>query len=635
MNVLNKGSRAVGLLSPKTVARRSRYRILGLVGQGQYGQVFCGVDRKTGELVALKALSQHRASTSEFLQEMRVLLTLQHPNIVACRALEHHETGRYLVMDYCEGGTLRDLLEQPDGLKLGDALQLLRGILAGLGYAHQKAVLHCDLKPENILLMLSASGWLPRLSDFGIARHLPGDNGGQLHQELPQSAIAAIGPPAYSAPERFYGLYSPVSDLYSVGILLFELLLGYRPFSGTPAKMMWLHLNQRVDIPPSVPEPLRSLLNTALEKLPARRFTNAAQMDRALQEAMATPKIRQLQAQKLPLQGSVAGVTSLRRRDVAPKLNRNLSRLMDFDIDVSNPIAALVATNNRLYMASGKNIQGWLAPHESILEMDLPEWIQELQLWPRGGLALARRALYWFSEECWQAQILLEFERDFKVAFDSEGRCLAIATAGELRFYSLAEIRQATVDKRVPAIQRTVPLSTPILPDLVSLDSRHLLATWVNAKTRQTHLQFYNRRGLAIGTLTFPGCFRQLTPTVELDTLVGIEVSPKLSAVQICLRPFQIQRVVLDCLPVCCAIAPWGSAFADNRGHIALLNRQGQLFSQIVGPPAPTAIAAWGASNLAIASQSAGQPQLQQLDIQPVLDAARRSEAFNNIESNS
>ena len=347
------------LLNTKIAAQRSRYRILGLVGQGQYGQVFCGVDRKTGELVALKALSQQRASTSEFLQELRVLLTLQHPNIVACRALEHHAAGRYLVMDYCEGGTLRDLLEQPNCLQLGDALQLLRGILAGLGYAHQKSVLHCDLKPENILLSLDARGWIPRLSDFGIARHLPGAEVGQLYQELSQSAIAVIGPPAYSAPERFYGLYSPVSDLYSVGILLFELLLGYRPFSGTPAKMMWLHLNQRIEIPPSLPEPLRDLLHVALEKLPARRFSSAADMDRAVQAVMATPRIHQLRSQKLPFQGSVAGVMSVRRSDIAPKVAQNAPLSPGFEAELSEPISALATTHNRLYVASGKTILGW------------------------------------------------------------------------------------------------------------------------------------------------------------------------------------------------------------------------------------------------------------------------------------
>ena len=91
--------------------KRSKYRILGLVGQGQFGRVFCGCHRKTGKIVALKDLDQYRFPTNKFLRELRFLLSLQHPNIVTCHALEHTPTGRYLVMDYCEGGTLRTLME--------------------------------------------------------------------------------------------------------------------------------------------------------------------------------------------------------------------------------------------------------------------------------------------------------------------------------------------------------------------------------------------------------------------------------------------------------------------------------------------------------------------------------------------
>ncbi|NET32545.1 MAG: serine/threonine protein kinase, partial [Cyanothece sp. SIO1E1] len=251
--------------------RHSRYRILGLVGQGQFGQVFCAVDRQTGQLVALKALSYQRFPTSQFLREFRFLVTLKHPNIVACQSLTHTTQGRYLVMDYCAGGTLRNLLKQAGALTLREGLQLILGVLAGLDYAHRQGIIHRDIKPENILLALGPAGWMPQLSDFGIA--CP-------RQELPQKQ-KMMGSLAYSAPETFYGFDRPTSDLYAVGIVLFELLTGDRPFTGTPAALTRAHLSQGFQMPSSLPQALQEILQKALEKLPARRFAKAPDMAQA------------------------------------------------------------------------------------------------------------------------------------------------------------------------------------------------------------------------------------------------------------------------------------------------------------------------------------------------------------------
>ena len=95
----------------ETALQHSKYRILRLVGQGQFGRVFCAIHRKTGRLVALKELDRQRLSTHNFLRELRFLLSLQHPNIVTCQALEYSQTGRFLVVDYCEGGTLRNWMQ--------------------------------------------------------------------------------------------------------------------------------------------------------------------------------------------------------------------------------------------------------------------------------------------------------------------------------------------------------------------------------------------------------------------------------------------------------------------------------------------------------------------------------------------
>ena len=125
--------------------KRSRYRLLGLIGQGQFGRVYCAMHRQTGELVALKSLDHDRFPTHQFLRELRFLVTLQHPNIVACSAIEHLHGRRYLVMDYCEAGTLRDLMENYDRLSPALSIKLVCDILAGLEHAHAQVIVHCDI----------------------------------------------------------------------------------------------------------------------------------------------------------------------------------------------------------------------------------------------------------------------------------------------------------------------------------------------------------------------------------------------------------------------------------------------------------------------------------------------------------
>ncbi len=251
------------------------YQLLGLAGQGQYGRVFCARPQQGGELVALKELQAERFPTHNLLRELRYLLTLNHPNITRCYALEHAREGRYLVLEYCEGGTLRDLINQVEQglwLPVKQVLGFVDQILAGLAHAHQQGVIHCDVKPENILLKPTPQGWQLKLTDFGIARH----------PEPVAGEITATGSPAYMAPERFYGHFSPASDLYAVGIILVELLTGQRPFSGSPSQLMYAHLNQPFVCPLGIPAPLQALLELTLRKLPSRRFRTALQMRSAL-----------------------------------------------------------------------------------------------------------------------------------------------------------------------------------------------------------------------------------------------------------------------------------------------------------------------------------------------------------------
>ena len=157
------------------------------------------------------------------------------------------------------------------------SLNLVIHILSGLEHIHSRKIIHRDIKPENILLNQDTTGLIARVADFGMSK---------INYELStEKQDDCAGSPAYMAPERFYGQYSPASDLYAVGVLLFELVVGLRPFSGLPGELLKAHINQAVVIPETVPFLLRSTINKAMQKLPSNRFSSATEMLKSMQLA--------------------------------------------------------------------------------------------------------------------------------------------------------------------------------------------------------------------------------------------------------------------------------------------------------------------------------------------------------------
>ncbi|MEO1670335.1 MAG: serine/threonine-protein kinase [Cyanobacteria bacterium J06631_2] len=260
--------------------RKSNYKILELAGTGQFGQVFVAIATKQDTLVALKELNIKQLSTSSFLRELTFLVTLDHFNIVTCQALEYFDNSRYIVMEYCEEGTLRSLLDNSDSISWLHSLRLVIDILYGLEYSHSKGIIHRDIKPANILLKRNNNDnsdlqYTAHIADFGIAK---------LAQQLEYEGILGnTGSPAYMAPEQFYGEYSYNCDLYGVGIILYELIVGQRPFAGMPKQLLAAHLSQPVPISSDIPLLLRSAIAKSLEKLPQHRFQTATEMRESLQ----------------------------------------------------------------------------------------------------------------------------------------------------------------------------------------------------------------------------------------------------------------------------------------------------------------------------------------------------------------
>ena len=638
-----------------------KYRILALVGWGQFGQVFCAVERQTGQLVALKQIAHRRLSTSKFLRELASLLTLQHPNIVTCRSFQETSTARYLVMDYCEGGTLRGLLEQENSLNLGEALKLMQGILAGLEQAHRQGIIHCDIKPENILLESKEGMWLPRLSDFGIARRLSDLREGEMAKSA-DGTIEVVGSPAYTSPETYYGMYSRSSDIYAMGIVLFELLLGYRPFSGTPERLMWAHLNQPLEIPSVVPEPLQVILKKSLAKLKGRRYQTARDMSEAIAHSLNDPNIKDFIATALPFKGdrttnpeqSPPLLPFKGDRTSNPEQSPPLARggwggsASPFDLQVPDictiaqqelpaAVTSLFSGHGYLYgTLEKKTLLTWPPSQTQPVSVSFAEPIYEIV--PVGSCCLVRTgdrdrenagSIYWLSPKNPQPQCLLKFPHPFTLAADPSGQWFVVAVLSqqekktlELRFYSLKSDRSL---RTLPEIKllRNLSMSVGQLPQLMFLDKRHVLAVWRSRKPKklQTIFKVYSRRGTEIGSLRSPVLFDRLICTDSPGILFGLARQHRPALWRINLMPLQLMRIPLESIPTCFAPVPGGCVLANSQGQITLWDLQGQNNGQFqFGFQAPLGLAAWTGYREVVAENLVG--------LAGVTDAAKGSCIF-------
>ncbi|WP_433293140.1 serine/threonine-protein kinase [Actinoplanes sp. CA-030573] len=261
------------------------YVLVCPVGHGATGTVWRGIDRSTGEPVAVKLLHEGLLRQPKlvirFVQERTILMMMRHENIVGVHDLFSVGGSLALVMDYVSGGSLRNRLTAAGTLPPSEAAGLLAQVAAALTQAHELGVVHRDVKPDNILLqeVESAPGAAARhevrLTDFGIARVL--DAAGLT---TPQ---AIVGTPHYMAPEAIHGEAEPASDVYSVGIVLYELVTGHPPYGGEPLAVLRRHVEDAPERPPGLPLPVWELIEWCVEKDPSRRPT-AGELGVALRE---------------------------------------------------------------------------------------------------------------------------------------------------------------------------------------------------------------------------------------------------------------------------------------------------------------------------------------------------------------
>ncbi|MGH2500403.1 MAG: protein kinase domain-containing protein [Candidatus Limnocylindria bacterium] len=273
-----------------------RYRILRPLGAGGSSQVYLAQDTALGREVAVKVLDDQANADGTlrrlFVKEARALAQLSHPNVVAVHDVGEVDGRPFIVMEHVEGTSLKQRIERGGALPVADALRLTSEIAAGLAFAHSRGIIHADLKPSNILLDKNDRA---RICDFGIARTPQED------AETPQLFATAL----YVAPERVEGRSASVtSDVYGLGLVLYEMLVGRPPFTSTnPAVLLRDHV-VRQPIPPShlrqsLPKELDSIVLKALAKDPALRYQRASEVARALERIedadvpLATTRVRE------------------------------------------------------------------------------------------------------------------------------------------------------------------------------------------------------------------------------------------------------------------------------------------------------------------------------------------------------
>ena len=260
-----------------------RYRVLHRVGSGGMADVVCAEDLQLGRKVAIKLLHRRFAQDEEFVERFRREASsaagLQHPHVVAVYDRGAWDDTYYIAMEYLEGRTLKKLVQEEAPLAAPRAIDLTIQILRAARFAHKRGIIHRDLKPHNVIIDGEGRA---KVTDFGIAKAGASD--------MTQTG-SIMGTAQYLSPEQAQGhAVSAPSDLYSVGIILYEMLTGRVPFEGESAVTIALKQVGEAPVPPShlnpaVPPALEAVVLKALEKDPARRFADADEFIAALEQA--------------------------------------------------------------------------------------------------------------------------------------------------------------------------------------------------------------------------------------------------------------------------------------------------------------------------------------------------------------
>src|SRR5436190_9656029 len=268
-------------------ALTDRYRIERELGAGGMATVYLAYDLRHERKVAIKVLKPELAAVigaGRFLREIKTIATLQHPHILGLIDSGEVNGTAYFVMPFVEGESLRDRLNREKQLPIADAVRISTEVAAALDYAHRHGVIHRDIKPENIMLHDGSA----LVADFGIALAISSAGGGSRMTETGMS----LGTPHYMSPEQAMGEreITARSDVYALGAMTYEMLIGDPPFTGSTAQAIVAQVLTEEPRPlvvrrRSIPPEVEHAVLTALEKLPADRFGSAQEFAAALSGA--------------------------------------------------------------------------------------------------------------------------------------------------------------------------------------------------------------------------------------------------------------------------------------------------------------------------------------------------------------
>ncbi len=313
----------------------ARYEIREIIGVGGMAVVYKAYDCIDDRIVAIKILKEEFVRNSEFLtrfrNESKAIAVLSHPNIVKVIDVSFGDNFQYIVMEYIDGINLKEFLERRGALKWTDALYFTVQILRALQHAHDKGIVHRDVKPQNIMLLNDGT---IKVTDFGIARFA---RSGQ--QTLTDKAIGSVH---YISPEQARGIaIDEKADLYSVGVMMYEMLTGQLPFDGDTAVSIALkHMQNEPVAPrkinPSIPVGIEQIVLRAMRKVPAYRYHSDSEMLHDLEQVRRDPSVTFRYDDLTPVDSatrhvdlSAAGITMSQSNGGAVRTGESASQKID------------------------------------------------------------------------------------------------------------------------------------------------------------------------------------------------------------------------------------------------------------------------------------------------------------------
>ena len=393
--------------------RVGRYRVEALIGEGAMADVYRAFDPGIHRTLAVKILKpefrQNREYASRFLREAKAAGALNHPSIVTIYDVGQVDGYPYIAMELIDGRGLNDVVRERGSLPPEEVTAIGLQLAEGLRYAHGLGVVHRDIKPSNIMLL--DDGRTLKILDFGIARMAEGDTPFDDGEGLKTQIGQVLGSPRYMSPEQALGRdLDGRSDLFSVGVVLYELVTGKKAFSGVSPASLALQITQQdppslADAASDAPRGLQFIINKLLAKRPERRFRDGAQLAEALRREQAAYIAVRAEAETrrryLPLQLRttllVVSITAVAMvASITTVLNRQDAAMQHVALTSGSAVAAFVANNAALRAVDNATLppeqRDWLPTQAFVQAAASDPNIRQLTIVDADGIVRASQA---------------------------------------------------------------------------------------------------------------------------------------------------------------------------------------------------------------------------------------------------